>query len=742
MRTQVHKSTDFILKVALPVPLDREFDYLPPMDTAPQSIQAGQRVEVPFGKLKKIGIVLAVAPTSDLPAEKLRHAIRVLDKSPLLSPKDLELLRWSSRYYHHPIGDVAFTALSTALRQGKSLSDLVERRLVLKTDADHIQPALPRRAIRQIALLEALQSIQDGVSEEQLRKDNLGSTARILIEKGFAEWICCQASTPGIKNGESLETPPTLNPDQQAAVAALESLPGKFSVTLLFGITGSGKTEVYLRWVENVLAQDLQALVLLPEINLTPQLEARFRQRLATEIRVMHSNLTELERHEAWTAFQQGLCRVLLGTRSALFTPAKALGAIILDEEHDSSYKQQEGFRFSARETAIMRGQLENIPVLLGSATPSMETLQNVLSGKFKRLDLPSRAGEAHPPRFHILDIRAKHLDGGLSPILIEAVKDTLARKEQVLIFVNRRGFAPVQSCHACGWTATCRHCDTRLVTHQAEKVLRCHHCGFQQKTGPKCPECGSNELLLLGLGTERIEESLSSLFPLARITRIDRDTTRRKGDLETYLEAVHTGETDILVGTQMLAKGHHFPDVTLVGIIDVDAGLFSSDFRASERTAQLILQVAGRAGRAQRPGQVLLQTRHPGHPVFHALIQRGYEDFAGLCLKERESLFLPPYSYQAVIRAEGSRKESVRDFLKALIDPVATPISDGVMILGPVPSPMERRGNRYRWQVLLQAAQRGALHRTLSRMEQAYQQSNKRWNIRWSIDVDPIDLY
>ena len=740
MKSLAPTPENFVLKVALPVPLDAEFDYLPPEHVDQQDIRVGQRVEVPFGKQRKIGLILGTATTSDIPPEKLRPVIRILDADPLLSTTDLALLRWASHYYHHPIGDATFAALSSGLRQGKSLSERTERRLVA-TQNTPIEK-LTGRAVRQIALLDQLNQCSEGLSGEVLRKEDWGAAARSLVEKGFAEWRSFPIKPAKRIDASDLETALTLNQEQELALTHLNSCQGSFSVTLLYGVTGSGKTEVYLRWVENILAQERQALVLLPEINLTPQLEDRFRRRLATEIRVLHSNLTELERHEAWCAFQSGLCRVLLGTRSALFTPAQALGAIILDEEHDASYKQQEGFRFSARETAIMRGHLENIPVLLGSATPSMETLQNVSSGKFQCLDLPFRAGKANPPQFHIVDIRAERLEEGLSRKLISAIQETLDRKEQVLLFVNRRGFAPVQSCHACGWTATCRHCDTRLVTHQAERVLRCHHCGFQQPTGPACPSCGSQELLLLGLGTERVEEALTRLFPSATTTRIDRDTTRRKGELESCLEAVHTGETDILIGTQMLAKGHHFPDVTLVGIVDVDGGLFSSDFRASERTAQLILQVAGRAGRAQRPGRVLLQTRHPGHPVIHALIQGGYPAFSEVCLKERESLLLPPFSHQALIRADASRRENARDFLQSLTDSSTVTMPAEVMVLGPVPSPMERRGNRYRWQLLLQAARRSDLHQALSRIQHAHRQDKKRWNVRWSIDVDPIDLY
>jgi primosomal protein N' (replication factor Y) len=738
--TALHSGKNLILKVALPVPMDAEYDYLPPTGVPVERLLPGVRLEVPFGRQKKIGLLLAMTDASELPPERLRPALQILDETPLLSTKDLELLRWASRYYHHPLGDTVFTALATALRAGKAATGRTIRRLKSAPREATDPPAL--RSARQRALLSLLDQSPEGMTSDDIRQEQLVAAARALVDKGLAEWFE-QTEAPSADAPLKPKAPhPPLNPAQEAAHHLLSSALGTFSVNLLYGVTGSGKTEVYLRLVEDALSQGHQSLVLLPEINLTPQLEGRFRDRLATDIRILHSSLNETERLDAWMAFHSGQCQVLLGTRSALFTPAPRLGLIILDEEHDASFKQQEGFRFSAREAAIMRGHLEGIPIVLGSATPAMETLANVARGKFRRIDLPERAGGAQNPTFQVVDIRAEFLEEGLSQRLIAAIQETLARKEQVLLFVNRRGFAPVQTCHACGWVATCRYCDTRLVTHQSEAILRCHHCGFQEPIPRKCPGCSSDQLVLLGLGTERIEEALSRLFPTHRLVRIDRDTTRRKGQLETYLESVHSGETDILIGTQMLAKGHHFPDVTLVGILDVDGGLFSSDFRASERTAQLILQVAGRAGRADRPGRVLLQTRHPGHPLIDALIHRGYEAFSADCLKERELLALPPFSHQALIRADASRQQTVRDFLFGLTEAISPVTCPDVMVLGPVPSPMERRGNRYRWQALLQSTQRNALHQALHRMRQHAREDSKRWSVRWSIDVDPIDLY
>lgn len=738
--TAPHTGKNLILKVALPVPMDAEYDYLPPLGVPAEQLLPGMRLVVPFGRQTKIGLLLAMSDASELPPERLRPALQILDETPLLSIKDLELLRWASRYYHHPLGDTVFTALATALRAGKAATARTIKRL--KSVPREATDARAPRSARQKALLSLLDQSPKGMSSEDIRKEQLVAAARALVDRGLAEWFE-QTKEPSTDVSLKPKVPPLpLNPAQEMAHQLLSATLGTFSVNLLYGVTGSGKTEVYLRLVEDILSQGRQSLVLLPEINLTPQLERRFRDRLAAEIRILHSSLNEIERLDAWMAFQTGQCQVLLGTRSALFTPAPRLGLIILDEEHDASFKQQEGFRFSAREAAIMRGHLEGIPIVLGTATPAMETLANVARGKFRRIDLPERAGGAQNPTFQIVDIRAEFLEEGLSQQLIAAIRETLARNEQVLLFVNRRGFAPVQTCHACGWVATCRYCDTRLVTHQSEAILRCHHCGFQEPAPHQCPGCSSDQLILLGLGTERIEDALSRLFPMHRLVRIDRDTTRRKGQLESYLESVHSRETDILIGTQMLAKGHHFPDVTLVGILDVDGGLFSSDFRASERTAQLILQVAGRAGRADRPGRVLLQTRHPGHPLIDALIHRGYEAFSTDCLKERELLGLPPFSHQALIRADAPRQQTVRDFLFGLTQAISPSTCPDVMVLGPVPSPMERRGNRYRWQALLQSTQRNALHQALHRMRQHAKEDAKRWSVRWSIDVDPIDLY
>jgi primosomal protein N' (replication factor Y) len=483
-------------------------------------------------------------------------------------------------------------------------------------------------------------------------------------------------------------------------------------------------------------------MVLLPEISLTPQLEARFRARFSAPVAVFHSALADGERRRAWLAMQRGEAAILLGTRSAVFTPMKSPGLIVLDEEHDTSFKQQDGFRFSARDVAVMRARLLNIPVMLGSATPSLESLYNVRQGRYGLLRLPERAGGAVKPRFRVLDIRGQRLVEGISSQLAADIGEALARGEQALLFVNRRGFAPTLICHGCGWVAQCRRCDANLVIHVGEQRLRCHHCGFEQALPKTCTGCGEGELYPLGLGTERVEAALAEFFPEARVARIDRDSTRRKGRLQSLLDDIRAGRIDILIGTQMLAKGHHFPGVTLVGIIDVDAGLYSTDFRAEERTAQLIVQVAGRAGREERPGAVILQTRHPDHPLLQILVREGYSAFALAAAAEREAAVLPPYSYQALWRAEATRAEAPARFLGQLAGLVRQHPGPSLQVLGPAPAPLARRAGRHRWQLLLQSAKRAELHGAVARLLAAAPNLDDARRVRWSIDIDPVDLY
>jgi primosomal protein N' (replication factor Y) (superfamily II helicase) len=532
------------------------------------------------------------------------------------------------------------------------------------------------------------------------------------------------------------------NPQQQSAIAVVCDGLGQFGVFLLEGVTGSGKTEVYLQLIRAVLDRGQQVLVLVPEITLTPQLEERFRQRFAVNIVLSHSKLTDSQRQTAWLQMQKGECSILLGTRSALFTPLKNPGLIILDEEHDASFKQQEGFRFSARDVAVVRGKLLHIPVLLGSATPSLESLENVDKQRYQLLHLPDRAGNAQEPVLQLMDIRNKSMLEGLSEPLVAEMHRTLAKNEQVLLFLNRRGFAPTLICHGCGWVARCQHCDANLVIHADEGRLRCHHCSKEQRLIIQCPACKTGELTPLGLGTERVEKALAELFADKAIVRLDRDSTQRKGSLENYLQQINQGKVDIILGTQMLAKGHHFPNVTLVAILDVDSGLFSIDFHAPEKLAQMIVQVSGRAGRAEKLGKVIMQTRQPEHPLLTTLIRQGYRSFAKTALAERKAALLPPFSYQALLRVQAADVLMPQLFFQAVTALVQDFNTGHTQVLGPVSAPMARRAGLYRYQLLFQNTRRQELHQLLDVLIPKIANLKQAKKVRWSLDVDPVDLY
>jgi primosomal protein N' (replication factor Y) len=538
------------------------------------------------------------------------------------------------------------------------------------------------------------------------------------------------------------QTPIICNQAQQTAVDKVSSSLGQFGVFLLEGVTGSGKTEVYMQLIAQVLERGRQVLVLVPEISLTPQLESRFQQRFNQEISLSHSRLSHNQRHNAWLQMQQASHSILLGTRSALFTPLPKAGLIILDEEHDSSFKQQDGLRFSARDAAVVRAKLLNIPIILGSATPSLESLYNVQQQRYQWLHLPQRAGDAQLAQLQLIDIRNKKMQQGLSQPLIAAMKQTLARGEQVILFLNRRGFAPTLICSGCGWLARCSHCDANLVIHKQKNRLRCHHCQREYRLISQCPDCQSKDLTALGLGTEQVEHSLNALFADKRIVRLDLDSTRHKHALEDFLTQIQQNQVDIILGTQLLAKGHHFPNVTLVALLDVDSGLFSIDFHATEKLAQLIVQVSGRAGRADKAGRVLLQTRQPQHPLLTTLINQGYDAFAKQTLIEREAANLPPYSYQSLIRAEDNNETNPQQFLQTIITLIQTINTENTLILGPVPAPMLRRVGYYRYQLLLQNNNRIALQRLLTQLVPAIGQLKQAGKLRWSIDIDPLDLY
>ena len=735
-----------ILKVALVLPVYRLFDYLPPEGLNNIFLAPGQRLEVPFGAGKKIGFLIQVGDRSEIPAGKLKPALTILDEKPLLSPQDIRLLDWASAYYHYPSGEVFSAAFPVLLRKGKGIGEGNERYYSLTGKAKTLPLEQLNRSPKQKQLLAFFQQKEVvGVSELRQWNKKARPALKALIEKKLVQetdGLPAEGKpNSAISNFADPDNEVNLNAEQQSAVESVAAGLNKFSVNLLDGVTGSGKTEVYIRIIGRVLERGQQVLVLVPEINLTPQLEERFRQRFATSIAVSHSNLTDKQRYSAWLAVQQGSSAIMLGTRSVLFAPLKNLGLIILDEEHDSSFKQQEGFRFSARDAAVMRGKILNIPVLLGSATPSLESLYNADRGRYQHLILNQRAGNAVEPDLHLLDIRNKKMQHGLSEALLAEIREVLNRGEQVLIFLNRRGFAPALICHGCGWVARCRQCDANMVIHSGERKLRCHHCAREQRLISECPACGGTQLQPIGLGTERIEEGLRTLFPDKVLVRLDRDTTQRKGALERHLGRINSGEADIILGTQMLAKGHHFPDVTLVAIVDVDGGLFSIDFHAAEKLAQMIVQVAGRAGRADKPGKVILQTRHPDHPLLNTLIKEGYRPFAQLALAERKQASLPPFSYQALLRAQAIKPALPLAFLKAAAS-VSAGQPGNLQIFGPVAAPMEKRAGLHRYQLLFQSRKRADLHHCLDQLIAAIDRLPHVKQIHWNLDVDPVDLF
>ncbi len=558
-----------------------------------------------------------------------------------------------------------------------------------------------------------------------------------------------QGRPPEIKSKKNAAPPPLpepgsaplrLNDKQEELVQAVTAALNRFSVFTVDGVTGSGKTEVYLQAIQTVLEQQKQTLVLIPEINLTPQTLERFRHRFGVPIAAIHSGLTEKARLQAWLNARSATAFILIGTRSAVFTPLPRLGLIIVDEEHDSSFKQHDGFRYNARDLAIWRARDAQVPILLGSATPSLETLHRSWEGPYRYFSLPERAGGATLPVFRVVDLRRQYLEEGLSAELLQGLTTHLKAGNQVLLFLNRRGFSPVLICHACAWMATCKHCDARMTYHLRPTRLHCHHCEAQKAVPVRCEACGEKELQTLGLGTERLEQALQKHFPDYPLTRIDRDTTRRKGKIEEMLGDIQSGASRILLGTQMVAKGHHFPNVTLVGIIDSDYGLFSSDFRAAERLGQLLLQVAGRAGRATKPGEVWIQTHHPHHPFIQLLQQGNYQQVAKALLQEREQAALPPYSSLALFHAEAHRLPEVENFLNQVKE-LAQSLGNSVSIRGPISALMARRAGRYRMQLLLQAEHKKTLHAFLRQLLQKVEGLSNKLRIHWAVDVDPMEL-
>lgn len=717
-----------IVRVALPVPLRQPFDYQ--IDDA-LNPQLGQRVRVPFGSRQLIGIIWQLDPIDSFDPASLKSVSELLDATPVIDAELTQLLNFAADYYHHPIGEVYTTALPALLREGRAQDAVQARQLVALPDAD---TAGLKRAPKQLALWQQLQ--QGPLAETLLIGQS--QTVQALVDKQLVQWQLCPLEPYSYQT--ELQAPLPLNPAQALAVAAIHQAKQQFSRFLLEGVTGSGKTEVYLQAITPFLQHGLQVLVLVPEIGLTPQTLSRFAKRFAVPMQVWHSNMTDNERLAAWQASQTGAAAITIGTRSALFLPFRQLGLIIIDEEHDASLKQQDGFRYHARDLAIKRASLVQCPIVLGSATPSLETLYNVQQGRFAHLQLPERATNAQVPRIELLDLKQQVLTHGLASGTIARIKQHLARGEQVMLFLNRRGFAPALICHECGWLTECPRCSAFTTYHKQSRQLVCHHCGTSRTVPRQCGGCGSTQLAPVGQGTEQLEEQLSQLFPDIAISRLDRDSTRRKGALEQRLNDINDGACQLIVGTQMLAKGHHFPNVTLVVIVDVDGALYSSDFRAGEQLGQLITQVAGRAGRAHLPGTVLLQTHYPGHPMLQDVIQNGYTSYARSALLERQQAQLPPYLHLALFKTESLKPEVGPQWLQLLANAVRE-AGLSVQLLGPVQPPLERKAGKFRWQLQLYARDRKALHQALTLLLHDFGQHALIRQLKWQLDVDPLDL-
>ncbi|MEZ9197354.1 primosomal protein N' [Shewanella sp. 10N.286.54.B9] len=726
------------VEVALPVPMRQTFSYQVPdhIDIAPQK---GMRVQVPFGRQQLIGLITAVTDSCSLTPKQIKPVISILDDAPLLPDSLYKLTAWAARYYFCSLGQMLSQAIPVALRKGAEAKAATVNYWSL-TDAGR------EADVNQLNRAPAQRKLFNALTERELEHHEITTLAlskaalKALEDK---DWITKKSRIGTVDLSwrtelEMTEEPHRLNPEQAIAVATLTQQ-SHYHCTLLEGVTGSGKTEVYLALLETILKQGKQALVLVPEIGLTPQTINRFRRRFNVKVAVIHSGLTDNQRLDAWRYAKTGEAAIIIGTRSALFTPMAHPGVIILDEEHDSSFKQQEGVGYHARDLAVMRGHLEDIPVLLGTATPSLESLQNALSGRYQHLQLGKRAGNAEKVRQGIVDIRNQPLRSGMSHALLNEMRIHLDAGNQVILFLNRRGFAPALICHECGHLHECDRCDAFFTVHQALGEIRCHHCSNQYAIPKQCHQCGSTMLAGQGVGTEQLASFLEKEFPNHPVVRIDRDTTRNKGSLEGHLNAIHKGEYKILVGTQMLAKGHHFPDVTLVGLLDVDGALFSADFRAPERFGQLYTQVSGRAGRANKPGTVLLQTHQSDNAMLRELMHKGYGEFSRNQLNERKQALLPPAWHMILIRAE-AHQASDADALLSQIGALL-PQNEECEVIGPMPAPLDRKAGKYRRQLLFQTKNRNQLQQAFEQALPQIEQLPLAKKCRWSLDRDPQDL-
>ncbi|MBN9231049.1 MAG: primosomal protein N' [Legionella sp.] len=720
-----------IYQVCIPHTARDYFDYQAPAELEPT---IGARVWVPFRKKIRLGIIVGIVPAATIP-ENTRFIETLIDESPLLTEELFALCQWISRYYQSPLSEVLPLALPKKYREGAVAQLPMTEAFQLALPLTEVQVKVAPRAQKQQQMAAFLAEQDKPVTKKELQQ--MGFSSAVL--KTLLQLQCINTVLqPQLPPPPAHELQPslTLNSEQQEALQVLMAHGHEYRCFLLQGVTGSGKTEVYLQLIQSVLQQGKQALVLVPEIGLTPQLVARFMARFHELIMVIHSSLNESERQYAWQLAHEGMARIIIGTRAAVFTPMPSLGIIIIDEEHDLSFKQMEGVRYSARDVALMRAHRLHIPILLGSATPSLETLYNVEQKKYQLLRLTQRAEAQKPLHVQLVDLRAQTLEHGLAKSTLNVIKEHLQQQNQVLIFINRRGFAPVLMCHQCGWMMDCPACDSHLTLHKHQLI--CHHCGLIKMIPKKCGRCSSDELIPVGAGTQRIHEFLTHYFPQYTLSRVDRDAMRKKEALELELARIQQGKAQLIVGTQMLAKGHHFPRLTLVVVVDADAGLYHQDFRALEHLAQLLTQVAGRAGRAEYPGQVLIQTHEPQHPLLNTLIRKGYDALAQEILLMRRQAQLPPYYYLALIRAQSHDLEQLKQWFqqcKIFLHQL------NIEVMGPAPAPLPRKAHQHRMQLLLKSASRKILQAALTQWREWLTINKLNNSVRWNVDIDPVDL-
>jgi len=731
-------SSSPIFQIALPVPLYQRFEYLPAENAKPKSHKVGVRVRVSFGSRKLIGLIVGRSQSSSLPKAKLKNIMEILDEEPVFDESLLELLFWSAEYYQQPIGEVLFTALPTVLRKGNLITP-ASNTLYTLSSGQNLADEL-KRAPKQRSIVELLSNHLDGLSADDLSKHIPAwhSAMKGLLNKNFVTKTQQEVSTSHVSQPREKIS---LNEEQAHAYAKLNNKLETFHCCLLDGVTGSGKTEVYLSLAKEVLAARKQVLILVPEIGLTPQLLHRIESRLGEKVQLMHSGLNDNQRAQTWLATKTHKANIIVGTRSAIFLPFKKLGLIIIDEEHDLSFKQQEGFLYNARDIGVYRAKQLDIPILLGTATPSFETQHNVDKGRYQKLVLSKRAKDSHFPDVKIVDMRSKASSDGLSNELVQAMQDELANDNQVLLFLNRRGYAPTILCQECAWIAECSRCDARMTFYKKRNILKCHHCLREEKVPENCPSCGSDQFLWLGEGTQRIENKLKELFPSMAITRIDRDSTRKKDALQEKLKEIHDGKYKIIIGTQMLSKGHDFPDITLVGILNVDHGLFSTDFRATERLAQLLIQVSGRAGRGTKKSKVLLQSYLPEHPLLNCLLDKGYAEFSKEALKIRKECALPPYTFMLLIRARANNMGMTQNFLQEVKSIIENDRIQNLTLYGPIPGIMERKAGMYQSQLIIFTQHRNNIQNNIGNWTQAITKRPLAKRVRWDIEVDPLEM-